>query len=421
MNYKKITLPNGLRVITVSMREVKSVAALLLLGAGSRYEEEKETGLSHFVEHMLFKGTSARPRAQDIAGAIDMVGGEINAFTGEEYTGFTIKVESHHLSLALDVLSDIMLHSLFRAKDIDRERGVIIEEINLYEDTPSRKVGEVYKELLYGGAPLGRPIAGTKEVIRKVLRSQFLAYMDALYVPHRCVIALAGNLPKEPHTLVENAFSSYQRTQKRFMLPVQENQQQPRVGLVTKKTEQAHLMLGVRSYPLGHSTRYAEGLMNVIMGGNMSSRLFISVRERHGLAYAIRAASDHYHDCGNWGIYAGCDIAKIERCIRVILSELARLTHKGVSAKELAKAQDFVIGKLALDLEDSQSVASMYASQELLENRIRTPEEIIASIRKVSREEIHAVAQSIIVQNHLNLAIVGPFEDTLLFEKLLVL
>ncbi len=419
--YQKIVLSNGLRVITVPMEHVKSVTALLLVGAGSRYEEPLESGISHFTEHMVFKGTEKRRRAADIAGAIDAIGGEINAFTGEEYTGYYIKAESTHVDLVLDLLSDMILHSRFSPTEIERERGVIIEEINLYEDTPSRKVGEVYKQLLYADTPLGRPVAGSKMTVGAIKRPRFMRFMRELYVPQNAVFALAGNVPGTPASQVAAALDSWQQGSARAQLKVTDDQTKPAIALLYKPTEQAHLMIGVRTFPLGHPTRYAEGLFNVIMAGNMSSRLFTEVRERRGLAYAIRGSSDHFLDVGSWSLYAGCDLHKAASCVRVILDQLQRVAAKGVTNGELAKAKEFVVGKLALDLEDSQAVASMVATQELLEGRIRTPEELTQQVRAVTRQDISMFAQAVLKTEQLNVAVVGPFEDAGQFEELLAL
>ena len=402
------------------MESVKSVTALILLGAGSRYEAKNINGISHFLEHMFFKGTKKRPTAVEISSLIDGIGGEFNAFTGEETVGYYVKAAADHLELILDVLSDMLTNSLFAKEEIERERGVIIEELNLYEDTPTRKIFDVYKQLLYGDQPLGWDIGGRKEVIAKLQREDFIKYMQARYKPNNMVVAIAGNLDlKKGENLVEKYFSSLKKEDFPKYRPVSENQAKPAIKVQYKKTDQAHLILGVRTFPLTHPDRFKLDVLNVILGAGMSSRLFINVRERQGLAYYIRSANDHYLDCGTLMASAGVDLKRIDQAVKVILAEFLKMAEKRVVDRELVKAKEYVRGKLVLEFEDTRSVAARYGVDELLENKIYTDEQIMTEIAKVTINDILAVAKTIFQPKRLNLAVIGPFKDEERFQKLL--
>ncbi len=427
MNYKKITLKNGLRVITASMPHVKSATVMIFVGAGSRYETKNISGLSHFLEHMAFKGTTKRPTAFDISSEIEGIGGEFNAFTSKDQTAFFIKAASNHLTTLLDVLSDMLLHSKFDTNEINREKGVIIEEINLYEDTPSRKISEIYEELLYGDTSLGRDIAGKRETIEKIDREDFLTYTKGLYSPENVVVVVAGDIPndKKVEEMAEKSLGEWQNKKTLSFDVLADEQFKPTTKVVYKKTEQAHLALGVRGYNLFHPDRYALGVLATILGGGMSSRLFIAVRERRGLAYYVHAVSENYADVGHFVTMAGVDLVKIDEAIRVILEEYKKLqvpnSDSKITKEELAKAKEFLKGRLILELEDSKNMASIFGTSEVLENRIKTPEEIIALIDKVTLHDLSRVAEDIFRKEKLNLAVIGPFKDGQRFEKLLKL
>lgn len=419
MNYQKTTLDNGLRLITVPMNHVQSVTVLILVGAGSRYENRQISGLSHFLEHMAFKGTQKRPTALAISSLIDGLGGEFNAFTSKDQTGYFIKAASKHLPVLVDVLSDMLLHSKFDPQEIERERGVIIEEINLYEDTPSRKVGEIYEELLYGDTPLGWDIAGKKEIIKQIQREDFLQYVGGLYAPENTVVVVAGGLPSKlsPVTSwVEKYFGRWQNKKTSQYQVMVDKQNKPQARIVYKKTEQAHLALGTRGYNFFHPDRYVLVVLATILGGGMSSRLFIQVRERRGLAYYVYSVSEHYADVGHFVTRAGVDLNKMEEAIKVILEEYDKFK---VGDEELKKAKEFLKGRLILELEDSRSMASIFASSELLEEKVKTPQEIMVEIDKVTLADLERVAKEIFRPEKLNLAVIGPFKDGQKFEKLL--
>ncbi len=418
--YHRQVLDNGLRLICVPMTSVKSVTAMILVGAGSRYETKQINGISHFLEHMFFKGTYKRPTAAEISSLIDGIGGEFNAFTGEEIVGYYIKAPANHLELLLDVLSDMLCNSKFDPEEVEREKGVIIEELNLYEDTPSRRIYDVYKQLLYGDQPLGWDIGGRKEIIAKLTRSEFIDFMAKRYKPNNMVVVLAGDVDlSKAQGLVIKYFGHLQRGEVAAFVPVSENQVQPNVKVHYKETDQAHLILGVRTFPLTHPDRFKLAVLNVILGGGMSSRLFINVRERRGLAYYIRSIDEYYLDCGTLLAAAGVDLKRIDDAVKVILEEFLKMADRPVSDNELAKAKEYIRGRLILEFEDTKSVASRYGADELLEGKIYTDEQIIEETAKVTVDDVLAVAKAIFQPSRLNLAVIGPFGEEDRFRKLL--
>lgn len=424
MNYKKQTFSNGLRLITVPMKGVQSVTVMMMVGVGSRYEEKDINGISHFLEHMAFKGTEKRPTAMAIAATIDGIGAEFNAFTTKDHTGYYIKAASKHLPLILDVLSDMLLHSKFDQTEIEKERGVIIEEINMYEDTPMRKIGDLYENLLYGDTKLGRDIAGQKDVIRRVKRDDFQAYVDRFYAPGSTVVAIAGGTEtydeQSLSVLVEQYLGSWAKKTPVAMERFTTTQQKPSLLVYHKDTQQAHVALGMPSYHLTHPDRFKLAIMTTILGGGMSSRMFIEVREKRGLAYYVRASNEQYQDVGNFVTQAGVDVTRIDDAIKVILEQFYLLKENGVTDEELSRAKEYLKGRLTLELEDSKSIASLFASADLLEDSIKTPEEIIAGVDAVTAEQVKEVARDIFQPNLMNLAVVGPYKEEERFKKLLI-
>lgn len=406
----------------IPMDSVKSVTAMILVGVGSRYETKEINGISHFLEHMAFKGTQKRPTAMAISSLIDGIGGEFNAFTSKEITGFFIKSAANHLALAIDVLSDILLHSKFEEAEIEKERGVILEEINLYEDTPMRKISDIYEELLYGDTPLGWDTAGRKEVIKKITRQDFLNYLRSFYSPQNMALIVAGSF-KEQRVFdsAREYLGGMELLDTPSYITVIENQTQPQVLVRFKKTEQAHLCLGARTFPYSHPDRYTLAVIATILGGGMSSRLFHEVREKRGLAYYVRSSGDHFLDTGTLVTQAGVDLRRIEEAVKIIIDEYHKITVEKCSKDELSKAKEYLKGHLILEIEDSRGVASLFGGQEILEKRIRTPEEIIGEINRVTAEDIQRVAGEIFTGRKLNLAVIGPFEDGKKFEEILKL
>ena len=422
MNFEKSTLKNGLKVIIVPMPSFESSTVLVGVGAGSRYETKKNNGISHFLEHMAFKGTEKRPSASDISTLIDGIGGEFNAFTSKETTAYYVKSAASRVELCLDVLSDMLLNSKLAKEEIEKEKGVILEEINLYEDTPARKIGDIYESLLYGDTPMGWDIAGEKEIIKKITREDFLSYMGQLYSPSNITVVVAGGIDtKKVQDLAEKYFAKMRPFKTLRYTKVVEKQKKPQILLKQKQTEQVHVALGVRTVPLSHPDHYSLAVLASILGGGMSSRLFHEVREKRGLAYYVRTSSDHFVDAGTLVSTAGLDPKRVSEGISVIVEEYGKISKKKdqISKNELKKAKEYLKGHLVLELEDSRSVASFYAQEVLLEKKIRTPEEIITKIEKVTIEDIEKVAKKYINSSGLNLAVIGNFPDGHSFEKLL--
>lgn len=419
--FKKTTLKNGLRIITVPMENSQTVTVLLFVSAGSKYEKKEISGISHFLEHMYFKGTKKRPTYMAIAETLDKAGGNFGAFTGEELTGYFAKVAANQLGIVLDWTSDIYLNSLFPPKEIEKERKVIIEEINMYYDTPMRHISDLWRKLLYNDQPAGWNIAGTKESVSKITRKQILDYMNSRYVASNTLICIAGKFSSANIiNNVKNYFSEIKNTSVQSKLPVIENQKKPEVLIQFKETDQTHLALGVRTcYNLFHPQKYPTELLGVILGGMMSSRLFDKIREKLGLAYYIRTETEFDTDTGYLVSFAGINNSGIKKAISVILKEYQRISQTKVPDKELKRAKDNLKGKLVLSLETSDAQASFYGVQELLEKKILTPEKVISIIDKITTNDILKVAKDIFRPEKLNLALIGPIKDKSKFEKLL--
>lgn len=421
MKFHHQTLLNGLNVVIVPINEVESATTLVLVGAGSRYETYKNNGISHFLEHMAFKGTNKRPTAMEISSLIDGVGAESNAFTGKDYTGYYIKSAAHRVELSLDILSDMLSNLLLSSAEIDKERGVIIEEINLYEDTPPRKISDIYESLLYEDTPMGWEIGGRKEVINSVKRSDFLSYMKKFYSASNMVLVIAG---KVDQTQVLKLAQKYFETLPTFTTEgyksVIEGQKDPAVKIHYKKTDQAHFALGVRTVGLSDDKmRYPLAVLSAILGGGMSSRLFHEVREKRGLAYYVRTSSEHYLDCGHLTTFVGADLQRVDEAIEVIVVEYRKVQKDGViTSDEVHKAREYIKGHFVLDLEDTRAVSVFYGSDLLLEKKLETPAEVVEKIDKVKLSDVVAVAKKFLSEP-LNLAIIGNFRDENRFQKLL--
>ncbi|MEK7203493.1 MAG: pitrilysin family protein [Patescibacteria group bacterium] len=412
---------NGLRLVVVPMKSTKTVTVLVLVGTGSRYETKEINGISHFLEHMMFKGTIKRPNALDISRELDSIGAEYNAFTGKEYTGYYTKASSENINLITDVVSDIFLNSKLDKEEIEREKGVITEEINMYLDDPPRYVGHLFEELLYGDQPSGWKIAGEKEIIKKFTQDNFINYFNSHYVAKDTIIAVAGNIDKDKirDELIPKFFNNARVGDKIDILPVSESQNKPEVLVHHKKTDQTHFILGARAYDMFSPKLEAAQILSVILGGGMSSRLFISVRERQGLAYYISSSLDPYTDHGYFGTQAGVNNDKVEIAISTVLNEYKKIKENLVPEEELKKAKEFIKGRLVIALEQSDDLASFYANQWLLKNETLTPEEKLSKIMAVTADNVKEVANEIFKPEKLNLALIGPFEDKEKFEKLL--
>ncbi len=417
--FQKTTLSNGLRVVTAPMPAAKSVAVMVMLAAGSRYETPPTNGIAHFAEHMFFKGTERRPTAKDISAEVDGIGGEFNAFTSKEYTGYYIKCAAEHRTLALDVLADQLLHSKFDAEEVEREKGVIIEELNMYVDTPRDHVDSVYDELLFGDQPLGWDIIGTKDTIRAAGRQTFLDYLDAWYTPRRMVVGAAGAVDGEFLAEVERQFGHLGDRKTGAPAPTVVEQDAPRVQLDKRDSDQAHLRLGVRGIPTTHPDRYTMQVMGAILGGGMSSRLFTEVRERLGLAYYVFCHHQSYDDAGTLFSQAGVDITRIDLAVQTIVREFGKLVREPVDEVELRRTKNYLKGRMVLQLEDPRGLLTFGLRREVLEDRLAEPEEVLEGVEAVTAADIQRLAGEVIRNEGLNFGLVGPFDDDARFLELL--
>jgi len=420
MQFNKTTLKNGLRVITIPMNDNPSVTVLVMVAAGSKYETRGQNGISHFLEHMVFKGTPRRPKASDIAREFDSIGAQHNAFTGQEFTGYYAKVDVRHAHLALDIIADLYNNPLLDVNEMEKEKGVIVEEIRMYEDIPQAKVGRLFFELVYGDHPAGWDIAGTEENVRSFSRSALVGYRDAHYVAPATTVIVSGNFDEKKILAdIEKSFAGISIKEKKDKAKVAEKQDGPQVKIGWKETDQTHIILGVRSYPLDSPFRPALSILSAILGKGMSSRLFDKLRNEMGICYYIDADSDLYTDHGIFAVSAGVDNKRVDEAIKVILSELARTTKEKVSEEELIKVKDFIAGNTMLALETSDALANYAGGRETLEGKVETPDKSIAKIRAVTADDVLAVAQKIFVDKNLNLAVVGNYKDEERFRKLL--
>jgi predicted Zn-dependent peptidase len=420
MNYKKTTLKNGLRVITAPMKNTQTMTVVIMVGVGSRYESEKEAGLSHFIEHMFFKGTKKRPTTLDISTELDSIGGEFNAFTDADMTMYYAKVDARHSEIALDVVSDMFLNSKIEEAEIEKEKGTIIQEINMIEDTPMMDVGIVLGNLLYKKNPLGRHIAGFKKTVSSFRKKDFINYLNRFYVANDTAVCIAGKFNEEKIlNLTRKIFSAMKRGVKPKYEKVAENQKKPELLVKRKKTDQTHFILGSRAFNYNHKDRFVLGILSVILGGNMSSRLFIEVRERRGLAYHIRTSIDTFEDCGYLATQAGIEHDNLEEAIKVILQEYRKIAAVKVAEKELQKAKDYIKGKSIMGLEESDEVAMFFIDQEIKRKKIETMDEIFKKIDKVTASDVLRVAKGIFKPEKLNLAVIGPHKDERKLNKLL--
>ena len=416
--FERHTLDNGLRVLTSNLDHAQSVTCMVMLAAGSRYETPDTNGIAHFSEHMFFKGTERRPTARDIAGEIDSIGGEFNAFTGKEYTAYYVKCAAEHRDVALDVLGDMLQNSRFDSEEIEREKGVIVEEMNMYFDTPRDYIGGVYENLLYGDQPLGWDIIGRKETVRGATRETFMNYLDRWYKPPRMVVGIAGRIGDDAVERAEALFGDLPGAATEKPEPARAYQTE-RVRVFTKQSDQAHLVLGVPSYPIEHPDRYALQMVATVLGGGMSSRLFTEVRERRGLAYYVFGTNHSYTDAGSLYSQAGVDINRIDEAVTTIASELKKIAAEPVPADELEKARSFTKGRFVLSLESPQGLILFGMRKEVLEGRAPDPEEVLAAVDAVTAEDVQRVAQDVISGEQLRLAVIGPFDDAERFSKLL--
>jgi predicted Zn-dependent peptidase len=422
MQYEKITLKNGLRVVLAPMKDSPTATVIVMTGTGSRYETKENNGISHFLEHIFFKGTQKRPTTLDIATELDGIGGAYNAFTGKDRTGYYAKSASKHIETALDVMSDVFLNATFDAKEIERERGAIIQEMRMYEDMPSRRVEELFENLLYGDTPLGWDIIGPEKNIKTMKRDMFMKYLDEKYRAENIVVCVAGGFPKKKVLdYITKHFSTIPGEYKKQFEKVEEKQEKPNILVHKKKTDQTHCMVGVRTFDMFSKDRYPLMVLADILGGGMSSRLFIEVRERRGLAYRVSTGVESYHDAGYLATHMGVEHENLEKALGVVLKEYKKIARNGVEAKELKKSKEHIKGRMAMGLESSDDVAEYLATQEVIRDEVVLPETIAKRIDRVSVKDVQRVAKDIFKSNRLNLSVIGPSVSQENIEKLLKL
>lgn len=420
MKFSKKVLKNGLRIITVPMKDNPTVTVLVLVEAGSKYEDKKVNGISHFLEHMCFKGTTKRPKAIDISKELDALGSQYNAFTAQEYTGYYAKSDARHFRKILDVVSDIYLNSTFPDAEMQKEKGVIIEEINMYEDMPQRHVQDLMMKLLYGDQPAGWNIAGEKKNILQMKRDDFVKYKSQHYLPEATVLVVAGQITeKQVLNEVNKIFGVVKSGDKGKKVKVIETQIKPKVLVNFKKTDQTHFVLGARTYDLFNKKNPVLSVLGGILGGGMSSRLFVKLREEMGVGYYVRAYNDIYTDHGFFQISAGVDNKRIDEVLKAILEECTKLKDQKVSQEELNKVKECLIGNMKLSLESSDDIANFYGGQELLKREISGVDEKAKEIRAITATQIQNLAKDIFKSANLNLALIGPFKENNKFLEIL--
>ena len=436
MNSQIITLKNGLRVIFIDTKAFPTVTTLLLVGAGSRYENKVNNGISHFLEHMFFKGSKKYPTPEIVSSTIEGMGGSWNAFTSKHYTGYFIKAATDHFEKSVDILSDILLNSKFEEKEIAKEKGVVTEEINMYEDQPQSRVGEFFENIMFAGNPLGMDVIGTKETVASISRKTITDYMESLYSPNNVVLVVAGGLDchsgektksTTPESLLDSGraslarmtsiikekFKNWAQTKSITFKKVEKKQTQPNILVHYKKTEQAHFCLGFPTFGSSDKRKYTLSVLATILGGGASSRLFVEVREKRGLCYYIHTGRELYQDTGYIMTQAGVtkDVVKINEAVKATYNEYQKIISGKISSEEIARAKEMLKGRLLLSLEDSFNVGNFFGMKNLLENNSETPEQVIEKIQKVTIKEVQALAKEIFKSEKLNFAIIGPLTE----------
>ncbi len=421
--FTKHTLKNNVRVILSPLHETQTVTVLVLFGVGSRYEHGSINGISHFIEHMMFKGTKKRPTALAISKELDGVGAEYNAYTSKEVTGYWIKISKDKLDLALDLVSDMLYNSKFESQEIEREKKVICEEMHMYRDNPIMYVDTLLEKIMFEPSPLGWDIGGDDDRIMSMTRKSMVEFRNSHYHGKNLVVGVAGNIDeKDCLSKIQSAFGdSWDRgTKANVCAPYRgKAQTKPRTSVYYKETEQIQVALGFHGYSYADPKSYAASMLAMILGIGMSSRLFIAIRERRGLCYSIRASHQNFLDTGVFSVQAGLDKTRISEAITAIMQELHRMKTSGVTASELKRAKDHIKGKMAISFEDSETVVSWYVGQEVVTKKMLTPEEKLAKIQAVTKEDVQRIAQQLFRTNRINLAVIGPYKDDKEFRPLL--
>jgi len=418
--YEKTVMDNGLRVLSRRMPHTMSASICIYVGSGSRYEDDSQAGTSHYVEHMLFKGTTRRPTSIDISGAIEGVGGMINGSTDRELCGYWCKVALPHFLEGLDVLMDMVFDPLFDAAEVENERTVIQEELGMSHDHPGYRVDMLIDDMMWPSQPMGRDVGGSKESVQGLTREMLVDHFTRQYVPSNMVVSVAGDLS---HDQVLEAVAPRVKdrsggTPMPWHPVVVNDLSGPQVRVEHRKTEQAHLCFGLPGIPTRHPDKYALDMMNTVLGEGMSSRLFAEVRERQGLAYDIHSSVSHFRDTGSIMVYSGVDPKKAARTVSTILTELERMKEE-VSQEELDRGRELAKGRLLLRMEDTRAVAAWAGAQEMLHDRVLTVEDVVEKVDAVTTDDLKEVANRFLLSEKQNLAVVGPFRSDRQFQNLL--
>ncbi len=412
-------LSSGLPVLTAPSEGVESATVIVFAGAGSRYEVQNNRGISHFLEHMFFKGGKKYKTTKDVSGAIEGMGGDFNAFTGKEYAGYYIKAAVKNIDLSCDVLSDMLIRAQFPQEEIEKERGVIMEEERMYQDTPMYRAGWDFEQLLYGDHPLGWDTIGTEAVIQSVMQKDFLSHKQALYTPDNLVLAFAGKIDAaQARVLAEKYFGPIEG-KKKSVFDAFSTFGSDHVYLRTKKTEQAHLVLGVPGVSALDPDHFAHKLLAIILGGNMSSRMFLNIREAKGLCYYISTEVDSYLDAGSLSTRAGVDQARLHEAIQLIIHEYDECAQTGITDEELVRAKEFFTGRVTLSLEDTEERAHFYGKQQLLYPKVRDLPQYFKEIQSVTKEQVNTLAKRLLTHAQLRLVVIGQEENKGKLEELI--
>lgn len=416
--YKLSTLKNGLTVITINLPYLDSVTTMVAIGAGSRYETKQNNGISHFLEHMAFKGTTKYPSAEIIANLVDGIGAVNNAGTDKEYTFYWIKSAARHIQLASDMLSSMVTDQLLSEKEIEKEKGVIVEELRMYKDNPARYVWDLYENLQFGNQPLGWDIGGEEKIVKSFKRADFVNYINSTYSVSNMALIYVGKLPGNIQEIAGEYFAKLSARSKKSFTPFKAmKQKSPKIDIFYKKTDQANLVLGVEGFDRQSENRYAARILGIILGEGMSSRLFNEIREKRGLAYHVSAGHHSYLDTGMFATYAGLKLEKVEEGLEVIQAELMRTAAEKVTAEELKKAKEMERGRIALRSESTNFLAEYFGVNFILDRKLQTFEEYLQKIDRVSAEEVLTVAKELFKKEKFNLQIIGPFKNAAKFEK----
>lgn len=418
--YKLSTFKNGLTLITINLPYLDSVTTMVAIGAGSRYETKNINGLSHFLEHMAFKGTKKYPSSKIIAELVDGIGAVNNAGTDKEYTFYWIKSAAKHVELASDLLSSMVKEPLLSEEEIEKEKGVIIEELRMYKDNPTRYIWDLYENLQFGNQPIGWDIGGDEKTVKGIKKNDFVEYLNSLYNPSNMVVLYVGKLPKNINEIAKKHFSILpEKKNKSYLNFKSVKQTKPKIDLYYKKTDQANLILGVQGYARTDKKRYAARVLGIILGEGMSSRLFSEIREKRGLAYHVSAGHHSYLDTGLFAVYSGLKLEKIEEGLQVIKTEMLRTVSEKVTDEELEKVKEMERGRIALRSESTNFLAEHFGVSFILDKELETFDEYLAKIDKVTKEDIQEVAKELFKKENFNLQIIAPLKNKTVFESIL--